>query len=91
MGQFRERGLMPPKRSSSAATPTKKAKKDPFASSVEDQECSFKNQEYFGSKGEQKKKKWKNLKQILDLPESQIGPQRLESFTCNIYSSIRHL
>ena len=41
---------------------------------------SFKNTEYFTTKGDQKRKKWKNLKQILEVPIT--APEGLEAFKC---------
>lgn len=76
----------PPKRQSSKpSSPSKKNK-----SQEEQQEESigpylkFKNADYLANKGEQKKKKWKNLKQILDMPSSFTGPEGFENYTCNL-------
>lgn len=70
-----------PKRSapsSAKSTPVKKGKHE-TQEEPEHQSYSFKNQAYFDGKAG---KKWKNLKQILDMPVSAIGPEGAEFFTC---------
>jgi hypothetical protein len=79
----------PPKRQSSKAPSLSKKVKN-----QEEQQdeligaiLSFKNADYLANKGEQKKKKWKNLKQILDMPSSFTGPESFENYSCIIFMS----
>lgn len=74
----------PKRQSSKVPSPSKKSKvvqeqqqEEPVLEGL-----SFKNPEYLSNKGEQKRKKWKNLKQILDMPSSFTGPQGFENYTC---------
>lgn len=69
-------------KSSTVSTPVKKAKQEEIEETEFDEHLSFKSADWTSTKGEQKRKKWKNLKQILDLPSSASGPEGLEGFTC---------